>query len=386
MKWAPRILLAILALASVSSVLHAQDDVAKQELLGKQKNLEDVKRQIRVEKKEVRAIEKKETGILDELQSINRSISRRRRELSKLKASLSRLDKKIDAANKSISRLEARKRELFKRLGARLKAMYVMGRGETMDLIFSSATSAELARRHKYLTVIMDYDSTLISEYESNLKELGDQKAGLAELKSRISVERASSLENKREAERLRGRKLAILRGVRRKKDEKQKSVAELEQAAKELSDLIGRLGVEGGGDGSGFSSMKGRLLRPVEGKVVSTYGRVTNPRFRTVTFNNGIVISAPVGTPVKSVYKGKVVYVGWLKGYGQVMIIDHSGGFYTLFAYLSEVLLDKGGTVDKGTEIGLVGDTGPLAYGGLYFEIRQKGVPRDPMAWLGKK
>ena len=124
----------------------------------------------------------------------------------------------------------------------------------------------------------------------------------------------------------------------------------------------------------------------PVDGKVVSLYGRVSHPTYKTVTFNNGIVIEARVGSPVRSVYDGRVVYVGWLNGYGQVMIVDHGSGFYTLFAYLSDVLKQKGEAVERGVEIALVGDSGPRASGGLYFEIRQKGVPRDPMAWLADR
>ncbi|MBI5344160.1 MAG: peptidoglycan DD-metalloendopeptidase family protein, partial [Deltaproteobacteria bacterium] len=85
----------------------------------------------------------------------------------------------------------------------------------------------------------------------------------------------------------------------------------------------------------------------------------------------------------VRSVYGGKVAYAGWLKGYGQLLIIDHGGGFFTLFARLQKILKDKGDIVEKGADIALVGDTGVDASAGLYFEIREKGVPRDPMAWL---
>ncbi|MEK7774234.1 MAG: peptidoglycan DD-metalloendopeptidase family protein, partial [Deltaproteobacteria bacterium] len=86
------------------------------------------------------------------------------------------------------------------------------------------------------------------------------------------------------------------------------------------------------------------------------------------------------------NVYDGKVVYVGWLKGYGQVMIIDHKGGYYTLFAYLSKVLKERGDAVKEGAEVALAGDTGPDSTQGLYFEVRHRGVPRDPLTWLAAK
>ena len=104
------------------------------------------------------------------------------------------------------------------------------------------------------------------------------------------------------------------------------------------------------------------------------------------MTFNNGITIEAPLGETIKSVYDGKVIYVGWLKGYGQVMIIDHKGGYYTLFAHLGRALMETGQEAAKGADVGLVGDSGPEGKAGLYFEIRQKGVPRDPMGWLSAR
>ncbi|MDP2688842.1 MAG: peptidoglycan DD-metalloendopeptidase family protein [Deltaproteobacteria bacterium] len=375
-------------LAWLAAPAQAGQKPTRQELIGKEKTLEDVKRQIREERDEVRAIEKKETGILDEIEGINRSIAGNRAVIRKLEASLARIGRKIKAANGSIAGLEKERRALAARLGARLKAMYMMNRGEVMDVIFSSSTSGDLGRRHKYLTVIMDYDAGLIKRFEENLGRIEAEKEGLKGLQADLARDRAEAVRRKKEAEGLQGRKYAILKDTQREKGRREKAVTELEQAARELSDLIGRLRQEEEQKTveSGFAAMKGRLAMPVAGKVVSPYGRVTHPRFQTVTFNNGIVIEAPLGAPVKSVYGGKAVYVGWLKGYGQVVIIDHGGGFYTLFAYLSEALKQRGDDVGKGDDIGLVGDTGPRASGGLYFEIRQKGVPRDPLAWLARK
>jgi len=128
---------------------------------------------------------------------------------------------------------------------------------------------------------------------------------------------------------------------------------------------------------------MKGRLSMPVRGTVTSFFGKVEHPKFKTITFNNGIIIEAPAGSPVRSVYDGRVIYTGWLKGYGQLMILDHGEGFYTLFAHLDRFLKDRGEAVKKGESVALVGDTGPEASAGLYFEIRKRGVPEDPMNWV---
>jgi septal ring factor EnvC (AmiA/AmiB activator) len=128
---------------------------------------------------------------------------------------------------------------------------------------------------------------------------------------------------------------------------------------------------------------MRGRLRLPVEGRIISSYGKVRHPKFQTVTFNNGIVIEARQGSVVKSVYDGKVAYTGWLKGYGQIVILDNGDGFYTLFAHLQKALKERGQEVKKGEDVGLAGDTGADGVAGLYFEIREKGIPRDPVPWF---
>lgn len=362
-------------------------EISKQELVGKEKTLEDVKKQIREQKRAFEAVEKKEVGVLGALAKINKSLASSRKELKRLEASLKRLNGKIAEATRSIDRLEKQRSALASILASRLRSMYMMNKGEVMDVIFSSASSEDLGRRHKYLTVIMDHDSELISKMEDNLASLESRKQGLNKLQADLGRDRKDALASKKGTERLKRAKRALLRSVQKEKATRERAVTELEQAAKELSDLIGNLREDDSVSGSsGFARLKGFLSMPVKGKVVSSYGRVKHPRYKTVTFNNGIVIEARVGEPVKSVYAGKVAYVGWLNGYGQVMIVDHGGGFYTLFAYLSDVLKGKGESVERGSEIALVGDTGPRTSGGLYFEIRQKGVPRDPMTWLSKR
>lgn len=377
----------LLGMLPASFCSSAGEGLSRQERVGKEKTLEDVKRQIREQKQVVRVAEKKETGVLDELERINRSLLATRSQLSKLEASLKRIDGKIAEANSGIERLEKQRRVLSSLLGSRLRSMYMMQKGEVMDVIFSSASSEELGRRHKYLTVIMDHDSELIEKMKSTIISLDTRRQALKTLQADLAKDRKDALASRREAETLHSRKLALLSDIQKEKSSSQRAVAELEQAAKKLSDLVGSLRSDDSAPGGGgFERLKGRLAMPVDGKVVSPYGRVSHPTYKTVTFNNGIVIEARVGAPVKSVYEGKVVYVGWLNGYGQVMIVDHGDGFYTLFAYLSNVLKQKGDAVERGGEIALVGDTGPRASGGLYFEIRQKGVPRDPMAWIADR
>jgi septal ring factor EnvC (AmiA/AmiB activator) len=261
--------------------------------------------------------------------------------------------------------------------------------GGALNVLLSvdAAEPVSVARRHKYLSVIMDSDRVLLEKYDAKVKSLKAETEKLEKLRKSKEKSRRVMHAKKSEAERLKRSKGSLLKKVKRQKDRSMKVAIELEAAARELQGLLEELRTERGGYAlSGFSRMRGKLPRPVTGSVVAKFGKVRHPRFRTVTFNNGIVIKAPIGKAVRSVYAGKVVFTGWLKGYGQLMIVDNGGGFYTLYAYLDKILKERGDLVTGGMEIGLVGDTGPRDSSGLYFELRERGVPKDPMRWLSKR
>jgi septal ring factor EnvC (AmiA/AmiB activator) len=120
-----------------------------------------------------------------------------------------------------------------------------------------------------------------------------------------------------------------------------------------------------------------------VAGEIVTPFGPREHPRFRTVTVSNGIEIRAPAGTDVQAVAGGRVVFAGWFRGYGKMLILDHGDQFYTLYAHAAELYKAVGEAVRQGDRVASVGDTGTLGDPVLYFEIRQAGKPLDPADWL---
>ena len=118
----------------------------------------------------------------------------------------------------------------------------------------------------------------------------------------------------------------------------------------------------------------KGKLSPPVHGNVISLFKEKGQ---------NGIEIKAPLGTEVRAVLPGKVLYADWFKGFGNVMIIDHGDQTFTVSGYCSQLLKKAGDLVSQGEAIALVGSAGSLKGPCLYFEIRHKGKPQDPMEWI---
>jgi septal ring factor EnvC (AmiA/AmiB activator) len=112
-------------------------------------------------------------------------------------------------------------------------------------------------------------------------------------------------------------------------------------------------------------------------------FGKVVNPRFNTVTVQKGLDLRAAAGTQVVSVGEGAVAFAGWLKGYGNLVIVDHGSGYHSLYAHLGELSVEVGNEVQEGEALGSVGDTGSLKGAYLYFEIRKQGQAVDPLPWL---
>ena len=131
----------------------------------------------------------------------------------------------------------------------------------------------------------------------------------------------------------------------------------------------------------STFAARKGGLGLPIEGRIVSAFGRKYDPKASLYTFHKGIDIAATAGQPVRAVFGGKVVYSGKIGGYGQLLILDHGDQYYSLVGQLGEALKGEGDEVKEGEAIGRSALDGTP----VYFEIRQRHVAVNPVPWFAK-
>ncbi|PSU70216.1 peptidase M23 [Photobacterium phosphoreum] len=156
-------------------------------------------------------------------------------------------------------------------------------------------------------------------------------------------------------------------------KEAKAKAIAEAQ--AKQLNARYAKMQVPM----DGLSSHKGKLVWPLRGPILHNYGA---PLQRELHWK-GMVISQAIGSQVKAIYSGKVVFADWLRGYGLMIAIDHGKGDMSFYGYNQTLLKKIGDTVQAGEPIALVGDSGGQEQPGLYFQIRRKGTPVDPRPWL---
>jgi murein hydrolase activator len=280
------------------------------------------------------------------------------------------------------ARLDARLAELRPRLRARER----LGRTGALQILLASRSLAELVKRRYLVDRILSRDLALLGEAERARRAREQARAARAAEAGRLAVLAVEVADRREQAEARREERETLLAALRSARAFHERAAVEAGEQARKLADFVATLPPpRAGGGANGFAGRRGKLPLPVAGTLAVGFGRVVNPKFNTVTVQNGVDIAAPTGAPVRAVAPGRVVHAGWFKGYGNIVIVDHGDGYHTLVAHLGSMRTAMGEDVDAGAVLGTVGDSGSLKGAYLYFEIRERGRAVDPAGWLGR-
>ena len=354
------------------------------------KKAQDIDREIEASEAKIRKFSQKEADIISTLNQVDLALNKSRKQITSLGREIAALDEKIaDTARASeelIQKIKANEQYMAKRMVALYKLNW-LGKFQLM----ASATSLnELLQRKTAIARILAYDEKVMSQIMDNRRSLEIMRSQLHAQRDekRRRAERYQQEIDRMAAERTKRSKL--LAYVRKEMSAQQASVESLKQAALELDEKIQNLGVGVTGTAADeyfedkpFQAYKGLLKMPVKGKIVSLFGKFKNTRYDVLNFRSGIEIQTERGEPIQAVYRGKILYADWFKGYGNMIIIDHGNSYYTVYAHIEEVFKTTGDVVESGEVMATVGDTGSMTGPKLYFEVRHHGKPLDPMQWL---
>src|SRR5512143_649629 len=356
---------------------------------------ERITREMKEKKREIKRAKSREHSVLAALETIDRDILAGSAELANQRR---RLKEAEDAEREIETSSDRLGRELagMKRVYAmRLRALYRISRSG-VAVIDPSDGMGGVIKQVKYLRSIAERDRTIIRDYGNTLNRLRMQRADLAQKKEEMLRRRQAVEAQKTGLEAKRRQKSSILSAVRQQKGLQEQTLRELEEASASLWAMIGTDERERrsaaarkpppGPHEEGAAVARGRLPWPAEGPLLTRFGMQRHPQFGTMVFRRGIEIEVREGETVRAVEGGQVAYADWYRGYGKLVILDHGGGFYSLYGNLSKLDLNKGDRVSRGQAIGLAGETGSLKGAKLYFEIRRKGEAEDPLLWLAKK
>lgn len=363
----------------------------------KKKELLRIQREAREKKQEIKRAARKERSILEEMERIDRDIEAGSAEtavqIERLRASEAAL-REVETSGIELSadliRLKLRYRQ-------RIRALYKMGRSGYALEALTSESLGQAIKRVKYLGVIARQDRLLIQQYGEALDRLAARQREIAARRVEV-LKRASAVEAKKsDLEARRSKKADLHARVKREKNLIEQTLRELEESSASLGALIKKAEQEKrAAEARRRSELRRppdpkpagqqRLIWPVDGPVVSRFGKQHHPQFGTTVFRRGIELQAREGEAVRAVLDGEAVFADWHKGYGRLVILQHDGGLYTLYGYLSQIAVKRGDRAARGQSIGQAGDTGSFKGAKLYFEVRRQGEAEDPLTWLSKR
>jgi murein hydrolase activator len=392
-----RALALVASLAVLAAIPVAAQPRRDDPLQAEQRKLQQTQKQLKEEKERVAAARARERSILAELEEIDRGLVAKQREVVKLEARIKRAQSDIVLFRGEISKLERQRGGQVQALAGRLRAMYrVHAQGGAVPVILSGDDPVRRAAAVRHLASLAALDARLIQEYRGTSERLADRKSREEAQQRELAGLHEEAKREQAEVDREAAKRRTLLAKVRDERAYHERMVGELTEASHRLEAFIRDLQAKqrrlakvpppkGGIEppAVGFGNLRGRLPWPTEGRIVTGFGAQVHPRFGTRTFRNGVDIEAAVGREVAAVHAGHVVYTGWFKGYGNLIILDHGNEYYTLYAHVAEIEAKEGEDVKAGQRIGTVGDTGSLAGPRLYFEVRYQGKPQDPEQWL---
>ncbi len=335
----------------------------------------------------VQTFTQKELEIIEGLNEIDYALNKARINVKSLSSELSGLEVKINQLNQDKTGLKQAidlKRDYA---GKRLRALYKMNMIGRLDVAGMPTTIFDFFLQQNSMKRIIETDFNVLNQQNADYETLENLEGNLQrEMQAKTSLE--SELTDQiriNKSETL--KKELILKDIRHKKRLSLAAVESLKEAQIRLDHQISMLksGTTSGKTQLTFSNYKGQLKFPVKGKIVSRYGPSRTRDSKAFTFQKGIDIKVERGEPVQSVFKGHVIFAQWLKGYGNLLILDHGENYYTLYAHVEEIFRQKGEAVEKGDVIATAGDTGSIKGMCLHFEVRHHGKPINPMQWFKK-
>jgi len=364
-----------------------------QKIKEENQRLKKIEQQIKSIKDEINNLQKEESGYLEALHKIEKLLRDTEKELQAIEKDLEFAQKEIKIAEDEVIIEKEKLKEKTKLLEGRLRQIYKHRLTGYLEILFNSESFSDFLTRFRYIKNILSLDAEVINDIRQQMGKIEDHKINLENREEILNLLKKEVEKEKENIEfSIKGRK-SIIDKIDSQKEVYLKSLKELEQSSQEIKNIIERIYKQQEEDSKEVSQKevpaitlkpkKGILALPIQGKLISGYGRQKNTEFNTDTFNSGIDISAPLGQVVHSAGAGEVIYTGTIKGYGQIIIIDHGGRTTTLYAHLSKILVDIGDRVKKEQTIGQVGDSGGVSSPRLHFEVRVEGKPTDPMNWL---
>ena len=351
----------------------------------KENQLREVLQQIEQLRQAIEVKENSKSEYIQQLKTVETQIGSVNRKIRRVR-------QQIDAGENRLAALRETRRQHQRQLSSETEylaeqvyAAFTLGRQERVKMLFSQRDPERLQRNLVYYQYFSNARVALIEDVQKNIERLIETEARIEATRRELEADRADLDAQKQRLAADRDQRESIIAALDKQLAQQGGSLSGLEQEARQLQQLIDSIqqlldeAPEGEISRSQFAELKGRLAWPVEGKVRRLFNRKkphSDLRWQ------GIVIEAPGGREVRAVSHGRVAFADWLRGLGNLIIIDHGNSYLSLYGHNESLYKSAGEWVEAGDVIASIGSSGGQQEAGLYFEIRKNGKPQNPTRW----
>lgn len=343
-------------------------------------------------KRDVAQLQERIAGREKQRQDEQQALAEAERAINRVTAELRSLDQELLQLNENMLGLQSQRTSLELALNERrelinqlIQEQYRQGRQPRLELLLKQEDPERLDRMLRYYDYLNAELTLQLQTYQQKLESLGSTRLAIGSTEEQISERRQQLTAEQDQLEKAKiDRQTALTRLAQVQQQEQQRLIS-LRRDQQELEALLADIqksleAARLAQDNQQFANLKGRLPWPVEGRLLRTYGNQRSG----VSFE-GLLIDSQTGVQVRAVHNGRVVFSDWLRGYGLVMILDHGGGYMSLYGHNQTLLHVPGDWVSSGQAIATVGNSGGHEEIGLYFAIRHQGKPVNPSEWLSR-
>ena len=353
------------------------------QIAAEEKKRAELARQVQTYRSQIKKMGARVEGLLTKVNTLQQDENIAEQELTLLELQSEKIRENIDVLDVYMKAEQVKIDELSKKMSERLVDMYKYGETGRMRTLFASRSVFEAVEDAYLLKLMNDRDEDILSQLQEKIQNMDLSRRTMDDHQIRLKEKSEAVQEQRDKYQQTIKDTNRFITSLRRQKELAEKAAREAEEAQREAGAMIAELQrkrarayVPATGKGSKFDW-------PVRGPMASPYGDRIHPILKRKILHAGIDIAASNGTPVKTAAPGEVIYNGWLRGYGRVVVIDHGRGFSTLYAHLSASLVHDGQVVKSGANIAKVGRTGNVTGYHLHFEVRHYGTPVNPIKYL---
>ncbi|HEX9082515.1 MAG TPA: peptidoglycan DD-metalloendopeptidase family protein [Holophagaceae bacterium] len=334
---------------------------------------------------QLEALKKRRKGVLVDLQGISLQRDRVQAQLEGARLRQGQTQSEVDRITREQARVQGEVMKLKESLRQQVRWMQALGPLGELGLYTSFKDPATWLEKGRVLAWARLQVTKKLEAIQRLKGDLAEKERTLKAVLLRLATEEREAAELQASLRLQEDRLNTFLDGLQKDEAAQRQVQAELAEEALQLerllTSLMGRPKAEAFEPTVPFASLRGDLPQPVPGSLAQGFGEHLHPKFHTKTLQSGLLVDAPLGTPVQAVADGRVVFADFYQSYGPMVILDHGGGWFTLYTHLQGLSVAKGQILKRGESVGAVGDTvdGPR----LGFEIRYLAKPEDPQKWL---